>query len=287
MGEVENQDGSTYGRLVDVYGDLKDNLDKWGHQIPNENYPKVYINRGEDRFNGETWVDGDSLTDTAKVGREVTITLNSGEEYDSSTIYTLKDKKVLKDGKEVGTYIETGANFGLGLGTIESTKEIVSHSTISADHGLIIEDGIGDITDRGISKYYIKNSAGETVAIKFNDDGEQSRDTNNHALTIKHDGAKIQGWTHIADEEDKNVFKLGKNEGVIYYPGFILKENSWGLKEDGESYYEDFSGFKYRNASYEDIEYSSDNIIKECYFLPESGDANEHEKDSHYGHWCI
>ena len=287
MGEVENQDGSTYGRLVDVYGDLKDNLDKWGHQIPNENYPKVYINRGEDRFNGETWVDGDSLTDTAKVGREVTITLNSGEEYDSSTIYTLKDKKVLKDGKEVGTYIETGANFGLGLGTIESTKEIVSHSTISADHGLIIEDGIGDITDRGISKYYIKNSAGETVAIKFNDDGEQSRDTNNHALTIKHDGAKIQGWTHIADEEDKNVFKLGKNEDVIYYPGFILKENSWGLKEDGESYYEDFSGFKYRNASYEDIEYSSDNIIKECYFLPESGDANEHEKDSHYGHWCI
>lgn len=285
MGEVENQDGSTYGRLVDVYGDLKDNLDKWGHQIPNENYPKVYINRGEDRFNGETWVDGDSLTNKERVGREVTITLNSGEEYDSSTIYTLKEGKVLKDGKEVGAYIETGANFGLGLGTIESTKEIVSHSTISADHGLIIEDGIGDITDRGISKYYIKNSAGETIAIKFNDDGEQSRDTNSHALTIKHDGAKIQGWTHIIDEEDKNVFKLQNKK--IYYPGFILKENSWGLKEDGEPYYEDFSGFKYQNASYEDIEYSNDNIIKECYFLSEDKDVKEHEKDSHYGHWCI
>lgn len=297
MGEVENQDGSTYGRLVDVYGDLKDNLDKWGHQIPNENYPKVYINRGEDRFNGETWVDGDSLTNKETVGREVIITLNPDNEYDSSTIYTLKEGKVLKeekvleDGKEVskyievGTYIETGANFGLGLGTIESTKEIVSHSTISADHGLIIEDGIGDITDRGISKYYIKNSAGETVAIKFNDDGEQSRDTNDHALTIKHDGAKIQGWTHITDEEDKNVFKL--QNGKIYYPGFILKENSWGLKEDGDSYYEDFPGFKYQNASYEDREYSNDNIIKECYFLSESEDIKGHKKDSHYGHWCI
>lgn len=281
MGEVENQDGSTYGRLVDVYGDLKDNLDKWGHQIPNENYPKVYINRGEDRFNGETWVDGDSSTNKETVGREVIITLNSGEEYDSSTIYTLKEGKVLKEEKEledgeevdtyieVGTYIETGANFGLGLGTIESTKEIVTHSTISADHGLIIEDGIGDITDRGISKYYIKNSAGETIAIKFNDDGEQSRDTNGHALTIKHDGAKIQGWTHITDEEDKNVFKLQDENGkdVIYYPSYKLDENS--------------------NITYENSEYSDKNIIKECYFLSESEDVKEHEKDSHYGHWCI
>ena len=283
MGEVENQDGSTYGRLVDVYGDLKDNLDKWGHQIPNENYPKVYINRGEDRFNGETWVDGDSLTNKETVGREVIITLNPDENYDSSTIYTLKEgkvlkeKKVLEDGKEdvtyieVGTYIETGANFGLGLGTIESTKEIVSHSTISADHGLIIEDGIGDIADRGISKYYIKNSAGETVAIKFNDDGEQSRDTNGHALTIKHDGAKIQGWTHITDEEDKNVFKFNKDEngkGTIYYPSYKLDENS--------------------NITYKNSEYSDENIIKNCYFLPENEDTySEHKKDSHYGHWCI
>lgn len=257
MGETENQDGSTYGRLVDIYGDLKENLDKWGHQIPNENYPKVYINRGEDRFNGETWVDGDSLTDKAKVGREVIITLNAGESYSAADVLTLEDGKVLKDGEEIGTYVETGANFGLGFGTIESTKEIVSHSTIAADHGLIIEDGVGDNTDVGISKYYIKDNTGMTIAIKFNDDGDKSRETNGYALTIKHDGAKIHGWTHIADEENKNSFRV--ENGTVYYP-----------TPDG------------------DQEYSNDKVVKECYFLPENEDKKgDHEKDSHYGHWCI
>jgi len=138
MGETEGQDGTVFGRLVDFYGEggecidpetgerFKGNIEDWGHLVPNENYPKVYMNRGEDRFNGEDWTDSYS-----ELGSEI-------------------GKKVTK--KEGQEDIVTGANYGLGLGTIEATKEIVSHTTITADRGMIIEDGVGDPTDKGISK---------------------------------------------------------------------------------------------------------------------------------------
>lgn len=152
LGETELQDATGFGRVIDTYGEQ--NPDQWGHQIPDEAFPKVYINRGEDRFNGETWADG---------------------------------------------------SYGEGFGTVETTREIISHTTVNADRGIIIEDGLGDETDKDINK----NEDGN-----FYQDGERVHDTNGAALTINHDGFNVKGHSFIKDEVDKNKF-YSKN-GVIY-----------------------------------------------------------------------
>lgn len=165
LGETELQDGTAFGRLLDTYGEK--NPMEFGHQIPDHGkYPKVYINRGEDRYNGEDWDDG---------------------------------------------------TYGLGQGTIEAYKEIVSHTTISADRGMIIEDGVGDSTDRVIEKTV------ENEENCFKPTGAPTHETNGFALSIHHDGAKIQGHTYMTDEDKKNEYYLVNNtikqpEGGEYVP---------------------------------------------------------------------
>lgn len=247
MGETEGQDGTVFGRLVDFYGEggecidpetgerFKGNIEDWGHLVPNENYPKVYMNRSEDRFNGEDWTDSYSELG-AEIGKKVT----------------------KKEGQED---IVTGANYGLGLGTIEATKEIVSHTTITADRGIIIEDGVGDPTDKGISKITTVDENGTPTDIQFIADGAPSHPTNQYALQIKHDGAKIQGHTHIFDETNKNIFKkaIVNNETKIYYPKASDKE--------------------------EDEEYT-DKIISGCWFCEATNPHQGQTEDTQYGHWC-
>lgn len=202
LGETEIQDATGFGRVIDTYGEL--NPDEWGHQIPDEAFPKVYINRGEDRFNGEEWANG---------------------------------------------------SYGEGLGTIETTKEIVSHTTINADRGITIEDGIGDETDYEIKKKF-NSVTGETIFYHDIDEGEREHNTNGAALTINHDGFNVKGHSFIGDEIDKNKF----------------------FEQNGNFYSIDASNIEKQPIIY------TDDIIDECWFC---NSATNYEQDIQYKHWCM
>jgi len=67
---------------------------------------------------------------------------------------------------------------------------------------MIIEDGVGDYTDREIKKTVIDNKNYFDPALSSN----LTHQTHGFALSIHHDGAKIQGHTYVQDEEIANKF---------------------------------------------------------------------------------
>jgi hypothetical protein len=154
----------------------------FGHLIPDQGqYHKVYINRGEDRYNAEDWDD---------------------------------------------------QTYGLGFGTIEANREIVSHTTVNADRGIVIEDGLGDRTDKVIQKTRDANNH-----THFDPTGAQTHQTNGFALSIHHDGAKVQGHTYIQDEGSANLFfkeieEVSGEEITTIYKANISSQNGFDIVND-------------------------------------------------------
>ena len=197
FGETELQDGSTFGRLLDTFGEQFPMY--FGHLIPDHGqYYKVYINRGEDRYNGEDWDD---------------------------------------------------QTYGTGFGTVEAYKEIVSHTTVNADRGMIIEDGLGDRTDKIINKTRDENNH-----THFDPTGAATHETNGFALSIHHDGAKVKGHTYIQDEGSANRFF---KENDIIYKANVSAQNG-----------------------FETVDTNS--IKKNCWFCADNNDST----DWQYRHFC-
>ena len=197
FGETELQDGSTFGRLLDTFGEQFPMY--FGHLIPDHGqYYKVYINRGEDRYNGEDWDD---------------------------------------------------QTYGTGFGTVEAYKEIVSHTTVNADRGMIIEDGLGDRTDK-----IIRKTRDENNHTHFDPTGAATHETNGFALSIHHDGAKVKGHTYIQDEGSANRFF---KENDIIYKANVSAQN----------------GFEIVDAN---------SIKKNCWFCVDNNDST----DWQYRHFC-
>lgn len=91
---------------------------------------------------------------------------------------------------------------GIGNGTVEATSDIVTHTKLKAEHGVIIED---------------------------------AQCTGGRALEIHNDGARIKGHTYIEEEEYENVFWL-KNNSELYQG----KGSSWVAPENnviGDCYF--------------------------------------------------
>lgn len=251
FGETELQDGTTFGRLLDTFGEQFPMF--FGHLIPDQGqYHKVYINRGEDRYNAEDWDDTDNIV---KYWKYDTTEGNEGwkevAKADIPSDASIVSVNILPKTPAENTYYSIDTQipyYGTGFGTIEAYKEIVSHTTVNADRGIIIEDGLGDRTDKKIEKTV------ENKENYFKPTGAETHKTNGFALSIHHDGAKIQGHTYIQDEGSANLFY--KDNNIIY------KVNT--SSQDGF-----------------DIVDTND-IKKDCWFCVDDNSSN----DWQYRHFC-
>jgi len=105
---------------------------------------------------------------------------------------------------------------------------------------MIIEDGLGDRTDKIINKTRDENNH-----THFDPTGAATHETNGFALSIHHDGAKVKGHTYIQDEGSANRFF--KENDIIYKAnvsaqnGFetvdtnSIKKNCWFCADNNDS----------------------------------------------------